>query len=112
MEYEGDQHSDGLCDSAITKQRKDQEVPSVIESSIRSDVPCPATMLVAVMNRGSYLLVAYPQGEPAAFVVEEADLLKQILAGAFAKHGDERAAGVNDSGTPERGTAAAKQVQP
>lgn len=55
-----------------------------IERSIRPGVPCPETVLVAVMSDGSYLLVGYPQGEPAAFVVEgEAGLLTQALAGAF-----------------------------
>lgn len=36
------------------------------------------------MTDGGYLLVAYPQGEPAAFVVgKDADLLRWELAAAF-----------------------------
>ena len=51
-----------------------------------------ALVLVAVMNDGSYLLVGYPQGEPAAFVVrEDADLLQRGLEGAFGNSADEAA---------------------
>ncbi len=36
------------------------------------------------MTDGSYLLMAYPQREPAAFVArDDAGLLRQALAGAF-----------------------------
>lgn len=65
-------------------QRKDQELPPGIDHSIRPGVPCPETVLVAVMSDSSYLLVGYPQSEPAAFVTgEDADLLRDALAGAF-----------------------------
>ncbi|MGQ0718413.1 MAG: hypothetical protein ACT4NP_14100 [Pseudonocardiales bacterium] len=111
MEYDGNLDSDGLRDSDTTNQRERQKLPPGIERSIRPDVPCPETKLAAVMSNGSYLLVAYPRGEPAAFIVEEADLLKQALAGTFRKHRDEQAASGKDSGTPERGTLGAKQVQ-
>lgn len=61
---------------------------------------------------GSYLLVSYPQGEPAAFAVEgEADLIKQAHGGAFANPIDEAASG-NGSATPEHKTLGTKQVQP
>lgn len=37
-----------------------------------------------MLSDGSYLLVGYPQGEPAAFVtVADAGLLRQGLDGAF-----------------------------
>ncbi|MGQ0717069.1 MAG: hypothetical protein ACT4NP_07085 [Pseudonocardiales bacterium] len=65
-------------------------------------------MLVAVMNDGSYLLVGYPQGEPAAFVVrEDTDVLRRGLEGAFGNPTDE-AAGWNDdsNGTAVRGNGA------
>lgn len=113
MGYEGNQDSDGLHDSDHTEQREGHEPPPCIERSIRPDMACPETTLVAIMSDGSYLLMAYPRGEPAAFVVEEeADLLKQALARAFGKHRDERAASRNSSGTSEHGTLGAKQVQP
>lgn len=55
-----------------------------IEHSIRPGVPCPETVLVAVMTDGSYLLVGYPQGIPAAFVVpKDAAPLRQALGTAF-----------------------------
>ncbi len=95
-------HSDGAgaC--------QDHEVPTAIGHSIRPDVPCPETVLVAVMNDGSYLLVGYPQGEPAAFVVrEDTDVLRRGLEGAFGNPTDE-AAGWNDdsNGTAVRGNGA------
>ncbi len=61
-----------------------QEVPPGIDHSISPDVPCPETVLIARMTDGSYLLMAYPQREPAAFVTREnADVLQQALQGAF-----------------------------
>jgi hypothetical protein len=111
VEYAGDQDSDGLRDSDRMTQRESQELPPGIGRSIRLDVPCRETMLVAVMSDGSYPLVVYPPDEPAALAVEEKALLKQALAGEFGKHRDDQAASGNDSGTPERGTLGAKQVQ-
>jgi hypothetical protein len=44
----------------------------------------PDTVLVAAMTDGSYLLMAYPQRESAAFVArDDAGLLRQALAEAF-----------------------------
>lgn len=61
-----------------------QEPPPRITHSIRPGVLCPETVLVARMTDGSYLLMAYPQSEPAAFIAREnADVLRQALQGAF-----------------------------
>ncbi|MGH3940932.1 MAG: hypothetical protein ACRDTG_20300 [Pseudonocardiaceae bacterium] len=52
--------------------------------SIRPGVRCPATVLVVAMTTGSYLLVKYLEGEPAALVIaEDAQLLRQGLEQAF-----------------------------
>lgn len=70
----------------------DHEVPSDIGHSIRLDAPCPEAVLVAVMSDSSYLLVGYPQGGPAAFVVREnTDILRRGLEGAFGNSTDEAA---------------------
>lgn len=62
----------------------DRHVKGGIAHSIRPKAPVPATMLVVVMSDGSYLLMGYPQGEPAAFIFpEDADLLRQGLGIAF-----------------------------
>lgn len=80
--------------------------------SIRPDVACPETVLVAVMSDGSYLLVGYPRGEPTAFVArEEAELLKQALTGAFENPRSGAASG-NGSTAAEREALQTKQVQP
>jgi hypothetical protein len=57
---DGQAHSNGL------DQREGQEAaPGIsIEYSISPGVPCPQTVLVAVMTDGSYLVMSYPQGEP------------------------------------------------
>ncbi len=51
-------HNDGL------DQREGQEAPPgvSIDHSISPGVPCPETVLVAVMTDGSYLLMGYPRG--------------------------------------------------
>ncbi len=55
-----------------------------IEHSIHPGVPCPETVLVAVMMDGSYLLLSHPQGRPAAFVApKDATPLLRALASAF-----------------------------
>jgi hypothetical protein len=55
-----------------------------IAHSISTGVPCPETVLVVLMSNGSYVLVGYPQGGPAAFVTaEEAGSLRQVLTAAF-----------------------------
>jgi hypothetical protein len=48
-----------------------QEPPPSMMHSIRPGVSPPDTVLVAVMTDGSYLLMAYPQREPAAFVARD-----------------------------------------
>ncbi|MGH3906459.1 MAG: hypothetical protein ACRDTE_20105 [Pseudonocardiaceae bacterium] len=61
-----------------------ENVKGGIAHSIRPGAPVPVAMLVVVMNDGSYLLMSYPQGEPAAFIVpEDAELLRQGLGLAF-----------------------------
>ncbi|MGH3940265.1 MAG: hypothetical protein ACRDTG_16865 [Pseudonocardiaceae bacterium] len=55
-----------------------------VTHSIRPGVRCPATVLVVAMTTGGYLLVKYPEGEPAALVIaEDASYLRQGLEGAF-----------------------------
>lgn len=62
----------------------DQEASPGITHSINPGVPCPETVLVAVMIDGSYLLMAYPQREPAALVArDDAGPLSQALKAAF-----------------------------
>lgn len=75
--------------------------------SISPGVQCPATVLVVVMTTGSYLLVQYPEGEPAALVTaEDAGLLRQGLEQAFG-HPAARFGNGNDSGSkPARGDCA------
>lgn len=64
--------------------RNGHHAQGTIEHSIRPGVPCPETVLVAAMTDGSCLLLAYPQGEPAAFAVgKDADPLRWELAAAF-----------------------------
>lgn len=64
-----------------------QQVPLGITHSISPGVPCPETVLIAVMSDGSYLLMAYPQREPAASVArDDAGLLRQALTAAFESH--------------------------
>jgi hypothetical protein len=55
-----------------------------IAHSISSGAPCSETVLVVLMSNGSYVLVGYPQGGPAAFVTaEDAGSLRQALTAAF-----------------------------
>jgi hypothetical protein len=62
-----------------------------IKHSVIPNVPCPETVLVAVMTDGSYLLMGYPQNKPVAFVVrDDSGPLSQALRAAFescASHG-------------------------
>lgn len=91
-----------------------QEAPPGIARSIRPAVPCPETVLAAVMSDGSYLLLGYPQGEPAAFVVgDDADLLRQALQAAFGYATDSAVSG-NSNRTVVPGNRAPhpQQVQP
>lgn len=55
-----------------------------LDHSIRPDVPCPESVLVLATNGGGYLLVGYPQGEPAAFIAAvDAAPMRETLAAAF-----------------------------
>ena len=74
--------TDIVCHGDSTSQGRQR--PRGVNHSISPGVPCPETVLVAVMSDGSYLLVGYPQHGPTAFVVgEDADLLRRGLEGAF-----------------------------
>lgn len=76
----GNPVSDGSRYCGGTGEYQDHEASPGIGRSIRPGVPCPETVLVAVMSDGSYLLVGYPQSEPAAFVVgEDTYLLRQAI---------------------------------
>ncbi len=112
MEHEIDQAGqdpDGLCRG--DGRDEGREAPRGIDHSIRPGVPCPETVLLAVMSDGSYLLVSYPRGEPAAFVArEDTDLLRQALEAAFGST-DEAVRG-NGKGTPGNETLRTRQVQP
>ena len=80
-------------DDLVNRDRDtdDQRLDEIggIEHSIRPEVPCPEIVLVAVMTDGSYLLMAYPQKEPAAFVTaQDALRLRRKLAAAFGSDED------------------------
>lgn len=61
-----------------------RRLASAFDHCISPGVPCPETVLVAVMTDRSYLLMGYPQGEPAAFVVkDDAGPLREALTAAF-----------------------------
>lgn len=80
--------------------------------TIRPGVPCPATVLVAVLSNGGYLLVGYPEGEPAALIAaEDADLLRQGLDGAFG-HPDGTSASGDRTVAPGNEVMGTKKVQP
>lgn len=85
MEHKGDQAGQGTDDQRHGGVgRKGHHASCGIEHSIRPGVSCPETVLVSVMTDGSYLLMGYPRGEPAAFVVgKDTDLLRRELAAAF-----------------------------
>jgi hypothetical protein len=88
VDHEGDcqasMGTDNARHSAGLEQYEDQEAPPGIDHNISPGVSCPATVLVARMYDGGYLLMAYPQREPAAFVVQDdAGPLQQALAKAF-----------------------------
>lgn len=74
-------------------------------------VSCPETVLVAHMTGSSYLLMAYPHREPAAFVVEtDADLLHRAFQVAFGYRTAE-VASENGNPAPEDGALPAKRIQ-
>ncbi len=80
-----------------------------LDRSICPGVPVPATVLVVVMNDGSYLLVGYPQRGPSAYVTaEDAVPLRQALAAAF---GSEQPAG-NKVAIPGSDLGRGKATQP
>jgi hypothetical protein len=83
VEHEGIQPTHGAHDH---RHRNGVDGPQQrgIEHSIRPASLCPETVLVVVMTDGSYLLMAYPLGEPAAFVIaKDAVPLRRELAAAF-----------------------------
>lgn len=85
------------CDGSSSQGRA-REVPPGINHSISPGVPCPETVLVAVMSNCSYLLVGYPQAGPAALVVhDDAGPLRQALTAAFGGSTDEAASGNGNS---------------
>jgi hypothetical protein len=85
---------------------------SRLDHSICPGVSCPETVLVARMTGGSYLLMAYPHREPAAFVVSaDADLLHRALQAAFG-HPAAEVAGGNGHPEPDDSALPTKQAQP
>lgn len=84
--------------------------------SISPGEPCPETVLVARMTDGSYLLMAYPQNEPAAFVArDDACLLRQALTAEFRSPTNETAREngySNGKVVPEHGAPHTEQAQP
>lgn len=96
-----------------------QDAPGIDHSMIPAH-PCPETVLVARMNDDSYLLMAYPQREPAAFVAkEDANVLRQEPQGAFGTPADATVSGNgHENGTstgtvpPEHKALNTTQAQP
>jgi hypothetical protein len=83
VEHEGIQPTHGANDHRH-RNDVDGHQQRGIEHSIRPAAPCPDTVLVAVMTDGSYLLMAHPLGEPAAFMVaKDATGLRRELAAVF-----------------------------
>lgn len=83
-----------------------------LDRSICPGVPCPETVLVARMTDGSYLLMAYPHREPAAFVASvDADLLHDALHTAFG-YPTAQVAGGNSDPAPQASALPGKRVQP
>lgn len=81
-----------------------------LDHNICPGVPCPEIVLIARMIGGSYLLRAYPQREPAAFVVSaDADLLHDALQAAFGYSTAEGVNGNSDS-APEDNAPLTKRV--
>ncbi|MGH4008752.1 MAG: hypothetical protein ACRDTH_11460 [Pseudonocardiaceae bacterium] len=81
------EHKGGLAGRDTDDQRHGDvggngNVQWVIKYSIRPGAPCPQTVLVAAMADGSYLLMAYPLGEPVV-VAKDAVPLRPELAAAF-----------------------------
>ena len=69
-------------------------------------------MLVARTRGGSYLLMAYPQQEPAAFAVSaDADLLHCALQAAFGYPTTQVARGNSDP-APHASNSLGKRVRP
>ena len=79
------QHEDNQTGQGTGRFRHgDGIVMGGVTHSIRPGMPCPATVPVLVLSNGSYRLVGYPDGEPAAFVIaEDAGPFRQRLAVAF-----------------------------
>jgi hypothetical protein len=78
-----------------------QEAAPGIEHRIRPGFPCLETVVVAAMTDGSYLLMAYRQREPTAFVArDDAALLRQALAEAFGNSMEGPTAGMGMARAP------------
>jgi hypothetical protein len=75
----------GTGEDQSSKHNSQKTPPGIgIVHSISPGVPCPETVLVVLINNGSYVLVGYPQGGPAAFVArDDAGLLREALTAAF-----------------------------
>ena len=77
-----------------------------LDHSICPVEPVPATVLVAVMNDGSYLLVGYPHGGPSAYVTaEDAVPLRRVLDTAFGSEQPASTKAASPSRDLMRGTA-------
>lgn len=106
MDPDGSRRCDG------TGERQDHEAPPSIGRSIRPGAPCPETVLVVVMSDGSYLLVGYPQCEPAAWAIaRDAGLLHRALGDAFG-HGQSAGSEIDEATLPGNETTHAREEQP
>lgn len=79
------EHGSGQSGQASNDFRHSDDVDmGGLTHSISPGVRCPEMVLVVAMSTGSYLVVKYPEGEPAALVTaEDAGLLRQGLEQAF-----------------------------
>ena len=85
-ERQGSEHVSGPDEDGSTGAMRSSHNRGVrsIDRSVRPGAPVPATVLVAVMSDGSYLLVGYPQSGPSAYVIaEDAVPLREALTAAF-----------------------------
>lgn len=70
--------------------RAENESPQGAEYSISPGVPCPETVVGAVMTDGGYLLIGRTPDMPAAFVAaRDADPLRYALYAAFGHPSDD-----------------------
>lgn len=80
---EAGREPDGLRRGAGTPRRT-----GGLECSIRSAAPMPATLLVAQMCDGAFLLQGWRDGPSAYLIAEDAGPLRQALAAAFGSVAD------------------------